>query len=81
MQVHADFEHYGQAAALATACLYGGSPYQPQEGALRRGLDVVVGTPGRVKDHLERGTLRLHKLQCAHVWLMFPCPCEARAAA
>ncbi|KAK9835314.1 hypothetical protein WJX81_001245 [Elliptochloris bilobata] len=62
-QVHADFEHIGQAAALATACLYGGSPYQPQESALRRGLDVVVGTPGRVKDHLERGTLRLHKLQ------------------
>ena len=64
MQVHADFEHIGQAAALATACLYGGSPYQPQESALRRGLDVVVGTPGRVKDHLERGSLRLHKLQC-----------------
>ena len=68
--MHADFEHYGQAAALATACLYGGSPYQPQEGALRRGLDVVVGTPGRVKDHLERGTLRLHKLQCAPARVM-----------
>lgn len=79
--MHADFEHYGQAAALATACLYGGSPYQPQEGALRRGLDVVVGTPGRVKDHLERGTLRLHKLQCAPAWPMFPWACEARPAA
>ena len=85
VQVHADFEHYGQAAALATACLYGGSPYQPQEGALRRGLDVVVGTPGRVKDHLERGTLRLHKLQCASRCSTAPWPrtacCLARPAA
>lgn len=62
-QVHADFENYGRAAALATVCLYGGSPYGPQEGVLRRGCDVVVGTPGRVKDHLERGTLKLQELQ------------------
>ncbi len=44
-------------------CLYGGSPYQPQENKLRRGVDVVVGTPGRVKDHLERGTLRFKALR------------------
>jgi DEAD/DEAH box helicase len=60
--VHADFEYYGKAASLATVCLYGGSQYQPQEAALRRGVDVVVGTPGRVKDHIERGTLKLDKL-------------------
>lgn len=30
-----------------------------QESILRRGVDVVIGTPGRVKDHLERGTLDL----------------------
>ena len=64
-QVHADFENIGRAAALSTVCLYGGSPYGPQEGTLRRGCDVVVGTPGRVKDHLERGTLKLQELQCA----------------
>ena len=63
--MHADFENIGRAAALATVCLYGGSPYGPQEGVLRRGCDVVVGTPGRVKDHLERGTLKLQELQCA----------------
>ncbi len=77
-QVHADFEHIGQAASLATACLYGGSPYGPQEGALRRGLDVVVGTPGRVKDHLERGGLRLHKLQCAPLPRCNPTPRPAK---
>jgi ATP-dependent RNA helicase DeaD len=39
--------------------VYGGSPYQPQQRALAGGAQVVVGTPGRVIDHLERGTLVL----------------------
>lgn len=34
---------------LTTCCLYGGSPYNAQEIKLRKGVDVVVGTPGRVK--------------------------------
>jgi ATP-dependent RNA helicase DDX21 len=62
-QVAADFDHVGKAARLTTLCVYGGAPYGPQEGALRRGVDVVVGTPGRVKDHLERGTLKLQRLR------------------
>ena len=43
--------------------IYGGSPYGPQLSALRRGAQVVVGTPGRVIDHLERGSLDLSQLQ------------------
>ena len=39
--------------------IYGGQSYQPQLNALRRGVHVVVGTPGRVIDHLNRGTLKL----------------------
>ncbi|GAA1736216.1 DEAD/DEAH box helicase [Isoptericola hypogeus] len=39
--------------------VYGGSPYQPQQRALRDGVHVVVGTPGRVMDHLERGSMSL----------------------
>jgi ATP-dependent RNA helicase DeaD len=39
--------------------IYGGQSYQPQLSALRRGVHVVVGTPGRVTDHLSRGTLKL----------------------
>ena len=62
-QVHADFEYVGKGANLTTLCLYGGTQYGPQESMLRRGVDVVVGTPGRVKDHLERGTLDLTKLR------------------
>ncbi|MCQ4165349.1 DEAD/DEAH box helicase [Tahibacter harae] len=44
--------------------IYGGQGYGPQLHALRRGVQVVVGTPGRVIDHLERGTLDLSALRC-----------------
>ena len=47
--MHADFEYYGGAFGLSTVCVYGGAPYGPQQSAMRRGVDVVVGTPGRVK--------------------------------
>jgi ATP-dependent RNA helicase DeaD len=44
--------------------VYGGQGYAPQLQALKRGVHVVVGTPGRVIDHLERGTLDLSELRC-----------------
>ena len=44
---------------LQVALLVGGMSYGPQLGALERGAPVVVGTPGRVMDHLERGSLDL----------------------
>ncbi|HTL13751.1 MAG TPA: DEAD/DEAH box helicase [Thermomonas sp.] len=43
--------------------VYGGQSYQPQLSALKRGVHVVVGTPGRVIDHLERGSLDLSELR------------------
>jgi len=43
--------------------IYGGQSYQPQLTALRRGVHVVVGTPGRVMDHLKRGTLNLSQVR------------------
>jgi ATP-dependent RNA helicase DeaD len=43
--------------------IYGGQSYYPQLQALKRGTHVVVGTPGRVIDHLERGTLDLSELK------------------
>lgn len=45
----ADFEAYGGAVGLAACCVYGGDPYAPQEHKLKRGVDIVVGTPGRIK--------------------------------
>jgi ATP-dependent RNA helicase DeaD len=44
--------------------IYGGQSYGPQLSALKRGVHVVVGTPGRVIDHLERGSLDLSQLRC-----------------
>ncbi|XP_077235172.1 DEAD-box ATP-dependent RNA helicase 7-like [Tasmannia lanceolata] len=61
-QVHADFQIYGGAVGLSSCCLYGGAPYNSQEISLKRGVDVVIGTPGRIKDHLERGTINLSSL-------------------
>ena len=43
--------------------VYGGQSYTPQLAALRRGAQVVVGTPGRIIDHLDRGTLKLDSLR------------------
>ena len=42
--------------------LYGGASYSNQIKDLKRGTEIVVGTPGRIKDHLERGTLKLDKI-------------------
>ncbi|MSR12271.1 MAG: DEAD/DEAH box helicase [Gammaproteobacteria bacterium] len=42
--------------------VYGGQDYSGQIRALKRGVHVVVGTPGRVMDHMRRGTLKLEKL-------------------
>ena len=43
--------------------IYGGQSYVPQLNALKRGTHVIVGTPGRVMDHLERGTLKLEGIR------------------
>jgi ATP-dependent RNA helicase DeaD len=43
--------------------IYGGQAYGPQLSALRRGVHVVVGTPGRVIDHIEKGSLDLSQLK------------------
>ena len=42
--------------------LYGGASYGDQIRSLKKGCEIVVGTPGRVQDHLERGTLKLDKI-------------------
>jgi ATP-dependent RNA helicase DeaD len=44
--------------------IYGGQSYTPQLKGLKRGAQVVVGTPGRVMDHVKRGTLTLDALTC-----------------
>lgn len=48
---------------LTAVAVYGGVPYERQESVLARGSDVIVGTPGRVKDLLTKGTLNFSELK------------------
>jgi ATP-dependent RNA helicase DeaD len=50
-------------SGLRTIALYGGVGYGPQIDALNKGVQIVIGTPGRVLDHLIRGTLDLDDLE------------------
>jgi len=59
LQVTREFGAIGRYRHAHEAAIYGGVPYGPQERALKRGSTIVVGTPGRLLDHIERGTLDL----------------------
>ncbi len=64
IQVCEAFASYGShMAGLHVLPVYGGQAYGVQLSALRRGVQVVVGTPGRIMDHLEKGTLDLSQLR------------------
>jgi ATP-dependent RNA helicase DeaD len=64
LQVSEAFERYAaHIKGLHVLPVYGGQGYGVQLSALRRGVHVVVGTPGRVMDHLEKGTLDLSELR------------------
>src|SRR4051794_23954005 len=57
LQVTAELERLGRARNVKPIAIYGGAPMGRQVEALQAGPQVVVGTPGRVLDHLQRGTL------------------------
>jgi ATP-dependent RNA helicase DeaD len=64
IQVAEAFRRYANAIdGFHVLPIYGGQSYTPQLQSLRRGAHVVVGTPGRVMDHVERGTLKLGTLE------------------
>ena len=64
LQVAEAFQRYAsRLKGFHVLPIYGGQSYQPQLNALRRGVHVVVGTPGRISDHLERGTLKLASIK------------------
>ena len=64
LQVCEAFERYAaQLPGVRVLPVYGGQGYGVQLSALRRGVHVVVGTPGRIMDHLEKGTLDLTELR------------------
>ena len=58
-QIVGEFEKLGRGQQAKICGIYGGEPIQKQLRSLERGVDIVVGTPGRVIDHIERRTLFL----------------------
>ncbi|PYO37061.1 MAG: ATP-dependent RNA helicase RhlE [Gemmatimonadetes bacterium] len=54
---------YGRHTRLSAAAVYGGVGLEPQTQALRRGVDIVVATPGRLLDHMERGHVDYSRLE------------------
>jgi superfamily II DNA/RNA helicase len=62
-QVATQAVRYGQNLRLRTVCLFGGAPYPPQYRELERGVDILVATPGRLIDHIERGRVDLSRLR------------------
>ncbi len=62
-QIHNDIKTLGQGTKLRSATVYGGVGMSPQAQALRGGADIIVACPGRLLDHLERGTGTLSKLE------------------
>src|SRR5207245_3760299 len=62
LQVTREFGALGKYRHAREAAIYGGVPYGPQDRALARGAAIVIGTPGRLLDHIERGTLDLSHL-------------------
>jgi len=62
-QVEESFRKYGKHTELRVVPVYGGVGLEPQSKALRRGVDVVVATPGRLLDHMERGNVSFDDLE------------------
>jgi len=62
MQVAEAVHRYGRELGVRVVPVYGGQPITAQLARLARGVDVVVATPGRAVDHLDRGTLRFDEV-------------------
>ncbi|MBO4859508.1 MAG: DEAD/DEAH box helicase [Treponema sp.] len=63
MQTCAEMQSFSTNNIPRTTVLYGGASYTTQIRDLKRGCEIVVGTPGRVQDHLEKGTLDISKIK------------------
>jgi superfamily II DNA/RNA helicase len=63
LQVQKATHGYASAQRILTACLVGGMPYRRQLDEVRRPVDIVIATPGRLKDHLDRGSLDLARVE------------------
>jgi ATP-dependent RNA helicase DeaD len=97
IQVAESFQRYSAfMEKLDVLAIYGGQAYDGQLRQLRRGVHVVVGTPGRLMDHMRRGTLDLDSLKCLVLdeademlrmgfaedvqWILERCPAQRQTA-
>lgn len=62
VQVRDEFEKLAHGQRVHCVAIYGGKPFREQAEKLRRGVQVVIGTPGRIIDHMSRGTLKLEQV-------------------
>ena len=65
MQIHSEVGRLGTKLGFSSITLYGGASYEPQIEALSHGVDIVVGTPGRVMDHMRSHRLDLSGIKIA----------------
>ncbi len=63
LQVAQAMNEYGRYLDVRVLAVYGGQAYGPQIGQLKRGVDVVVGTPGRLMDLMNRGSLNISQVR------------------
>jgi ATP-dependent RNA helicase RhlE len=63
VQVEESFRKYGRHTELRVAAIFGGVPVEPQTKELKRGVDVIVATPGRLLDHMERQNVAFDDLE------------------
>lgn len=64
VQVKEDFTNIGRFKRIKAAAIYGGHQFSIEKAELKQKTHVVVGTPGRVMDHIRKGTLPLNKINC-----------------
>ncbi len=63
MQVHESVQTYAKHLPLRSTCIYGGVDMNPQIQELRRGIEIVVATPGRLLDHVQQKTIQLGQVE------------------
>ncbi len=63
IQIQEEFRKIGKFAGFRSLCVYGGQPIEMQIRSLKYETDIIVGTPGRILDHISRGTLSFDNLK------------------
>ncbi len=82
IQIAEVLEEAGSKCGCRCLCVYGGVPKPPQQQALRQGIELLVGTPGRLEDLMNEGSCRLNQVgHWAWLRLWYDCWCGAGVVA